>query len=366
MTTTKKTAYTDTIRTHTVRRRLIGSAALLGLAAALAGCGHGSQSAQTGTTGGGTGGATPAGGGKALQIAVIPKGTSHEYWKSIHAGANKAMQELDTQGTPINILWKGPAREDDRNAQIDVVQTFVAQQVSGMVLAPLDSQALVQPVHEAVGQKIPIVIIDSSLNSTDYTSFVSTDNQKGGLLGGQQLAKVLGGKGRVLLLRYQQGSASTEQREAGFLAAMKQNPGITIVSQDQYAGATVDTAYKSAQNVLSRFGTQVDGIFTPNESSTRGMRLALNDAGLLHKVKFVGFDASPDLITDLKAGELQGLVVQNPFKMGYLGVKTLVASIKGQKVDKTIDTGVTLVTPDNLTTPDVQTLINPPLDQYLK
>lgn len=337
------------------------AAALLGLMAALAGCNH---TTETGTGGTVTPSVAPV--GKSLRIAVIPKGTTHEYWKSIHAGAVKAQQELAAKGTAVEILWKGPAREDDRNAQIDVVQTFLSQKVDGIVLAPLDSQALASPVADAAKQKIPVVIMDSGLNSTDYSSFVATDNKKGGLLAGQLLAKVLGGKGKVIMIRYQQGSASTEQREVGFLDAMKAAPGITLISTDQFAGPTVDTAYKSSQNVLSRFGTQVNGIFMPNESSTRGMLLALKDASLLGKVKFVGFDSSADLIAALKANQLQGLVVQNPFKMGYLSLLTAVSAIKGEKVDKNIDTGVTLVTPENMSTPEIQTLLNPPIDQYLK
>ncbi len=337
------------------------AAALLGLMAALAGCNH---TKETGTGGASTPSVAPV--GKSLRIAVVPKGTTHEYWKSIHAGAVKAQQELAAKGTNVELLWKGPAREDDRNAQIDVVQTFLSQKVDGIVLAPLDSQALVSPVADAAKQKIPVVIIDSGLNSTDYTSFVATDNKKGGLLAGQQLAKVLGGKGKVIMIRYQQGSASTEQREAGFLDAMKAAPGITLISADQYAGPTVDTALKSSQNVLSRFGSQVNGIFMPNESSTRGMLLALKDAGLVGKVKFVGFDSSADLVDALKAKQLQGLVVQNPFKMGYLSLLTTVSAINGEKFEKSIDTGVTLVTPENMSTPEIQTLLNPPIDQYLK
>ncbi len=351
------------------RKKSLGAAvALLALAAALTGCGHnGGTTTTTPPPGGGpTSQAAPAPGGKTLQIAVIPKGTTHEYWKSVHAGANKAQQELTQAGTPINILWKGSVREDDRNGQIDVVETFLAQQVDGIVLAPLDSQALVRPVQDAVKQKVPVVIIDSGLNGSDYTSMAATDNEKGGLLGGQQLAKLMGGKGRVLLLPYAQGSASTEGREKGFMEAMKQNPGITVLSGNQYGGPTTDTAYKTSQNLLARYGSQTDGVFASNETNTRGMRLALKDAGLLGKVKFVGFDASADLVQALQAKEIQALVVQDPFKMGYVGVKTLVQVIQGQKVPKSIDTGVTLVTLDNLNTPDVKTLLNPPLDQYLK
>jgi len=341
------------------------AAALLGLTAALAGCGHGSGSAG----GGGTapaGGAAPAAGGAALQIAVIPKGTSHEYWKSIHAGAQEAAQDLGGQGTTVNIIWKGPEKEDDRNGQISIVENFITQKVSGMVLAPLDKDALKGSVGDAAGHKIPVVIIDSALSGTDYTSFCATDNEKGGELGGDRLAKLLNGKGRVLLLPYAQGSASTEAREAGFMAAMKRNPGITILSSNQYGGPTTEKAQQVSQNLLIRYGSQVDGVFASNETNTRGMRNALKDKGLLGKVKFVGFDAAPDLVDTLKAGDMQGLVVQNPFKMGELGVTTLVDSIQGKKVDKSVDTGVALVTPETIGDPKLQEYLHPPIDQYLK
>jgi ribose transport system substrate-binding protein len=349
--------------THTQgRRRLIG-AALLTLAVGLAGC-------HSGTTGSGTAPTTTptgtGGGGPILQIAVIPKGTSHEYWKSIHAGAMKAQQDLAKQKTNINIIWKGTESEGDRNGQVNIVEGFVTQHVDGIVLAPLDSQALVTPVHDAVSRKIPVVIIDSSLNGTDWVSFDATDNEKGGELAGAQLGKVLGGKGNIIVLPYAQGSASTEAREKGFHEAISKFPGIKILSDNQYGGPTSDTAQKAAQNLLTRYGTQVNGVFASNESNTRGMRLALQQANLLHKVKFVGFDAAPDLVQALQADELQGLVVQNPFKMGEIGVTTVVSAIQGKTVPKTIDTGVALVTKDNMAQPDMQQYLKPPIDQYLK
>lgn len=338
--------------------------AAAGLMALLAGCGQHSASNSSGGTGGGGGSA--GGGSGTLQIAVIPKGTSHEYWKSIHAGALKAQQDLAKTGTPINILWKGPEKEDDRNGQVNIVETFITQHVSGMVLAPLDNQALVTPVQDAVGHKIPVVIVDSALNTTAYSSFCATDNEKGGELAGQQMGKLLNGKGRVVVLAYAQGSASTEARESGFLTAIKKFPGITILSSNQYGAPSTDAAYKTSQNLLARFGTQTDGVFASNETNTRGMRLALKDANLLGKVKFVGFDAAPDLVAALKAGEIQGIVVQNPFKMGEVGVTTLVSAIQGKTVAKNVDTGVALVTADNMSQPAMQEYLNPPIAQYLK
>ena len=342
-------------------------AVLLGLTAALAGCGHGDGGGSA--TGGSTapaGGGTSAAGTTALQIAVIPKGTSHEYWKSIHAGAMKAQQELTAKGTPINIIWKGTESEGDRNGQVTIVQNFITQKVSGMVLAPLDKDALKSPVHDAADHKIPVVIIDSSLTGSDYASFCATDNYKGGTLAGKKMGELLGGKGNVIVLSYALGSASTEAREKGFLDAVKGFPGITVLSSNQYGGPTTEVAQKTSGNLLARYGAQVNGIFASNETNTRGMRLALKDKGLLGKVKFVGFDAAPDLVDALKAGEMQGLVVQNPFKMGELGVTTLVDSIQGKTVPKTVDTGVALVTAETLTAPDMQEYLHPPIDQYLK
>jgi ribose transport system substrate-binding protein len=304
---------------------------------------------------------------KKFQIAVIPKGTTHEFWKSIHAGAVKAERELKGQGLDVSIIWKGPIREDDREQQIQVVEGFLSQGVNGIVLAPLDSKALVRPVEEAKNAGIPTVIFDSALDSTNITSYVATDNEKGGRLAAEQLGKILDGKGRVLMLRYQEGSASTEARERGFLAGMKEKySNITVVSSDQYAGPTRDTAKGAAENLLNRFGNEIDGIFCSNESAAAGMLLALQDLGKAGRVKFVGFDASQVFLDAMKRHEMDGFVLQNPFEMGYRAVKTMVDALRGQQVPKVIDTGVTMITPENMDTADSKRLLNPPLAEYLQ
>jgi ribose transport system substrate-binding protein len=304
---------------------------------------------------------------KKITIAVIPKGTTHEFWKSIHAGSNKAAAELKAQGTEIEVIWKGPLREDDREQQIQVVEGFAAQGVSGIVLAPLDNRALVRPVADARRAGVPTVIIDSGLESDEIVSFVATDNYKGGTLAADRMGQLLGGKGKVIMLRYAEGSASTTEREQGFLDQIKKNfPEIELISTDQYAQATRDTAKRASENLLNRFGDQVQGIFTPNESSTMGMLLALEDIGKAGKVSFVGFDVSQKFIDSLNGESLHGIVVQNPFNMGYLGVKTMVDNLLGRPVEKKIDTGVMMVTKENMQTPEVQTLLRPPLDEYLK
>jgi ribose transport system substrate-binding protein len=306
-------------------------------------------------------------GKKKFTIAVIPKGTTHEFWKSIHAGSNKAASELTAQGTEVEVIWKGPIREDDREQQIQVVEGFAAQGISGIVLAPLDNRALVRPVSEAGRAGVPTVIIDSGLESNDFVSFVATDNRKGGTLAADRMGQLLNGKGKVLVLRYAEGSASTTEREEGFISEIKQKfPEIELVSTNQYAGATRDTAKRAAENLLNTYADQVQGIFTPNESSTAGMLLALQDIGKAGKVSFVGFDSSQTFIDAINANQLHGIVVQNPFNMGYLGVRTMVDNLLGKPVSKQIDTGVMLVTKENMQSPEVQTLLHPPLDQYLK
>jgi ribose transport system substrate-binding protein len=297
-----------------------------------------------------------AGAGRTLRIAVIPKGTTHEFWKSIHAGAARAARELG-----VEILWKGPQKEDDRAQQITVVEDFISRGVDGIVLAPLDDRALMRPVQDAVREGIPVVVIDSGLQGRDYVSYVATDNFQGGVLAARRLGGLLGGRGRIFLIRYQEGSASTEQREAGFLQTITAEfPAIELLVKDQYAGATTETAYQLAENLLSRF-PDVEGIFAPNESSTFGTLRALQESRLAGRVAFVGFDSSPKLVQGLRDGHIQGLVIQNPDKMGYLGVKTMVAFVRGEPVEPVIDTGVVLATKDNMDSPAIAALLSPDL-----
>ena len=338
-------------------RRSAGAALLLVIA--LAGCSGGAESGSKDAAAGG-------GAGKALTVAVVPKGTTHEFWRAIHAGAAQAAQELSASGDSVRIIWKGPLREDDREQQVQVVEGFTSQGVSGIVLAPLDDRALVRPVEEAKNAGVPTVIIDSGLQSDQIVSFISTDNYKGGELCAERLGTLLGGKGKVLVLRYQEGSASTTEREKGFIDKMKSAyPGITLVSSDQYAGATRETAKRTSENLLNRYGNELAGVFTPNESSTDGMLLALQDIAKAGKIRHVGFDASTTLLDAMRARHLDGLAVQNPMKMGYLGVKTMVAHLRNQPVEKRIDTGVALVTPENMDEPASKELTNPPVERYL-
>jgi ribose transport system substrate-binding protein len=222
-----------------------------------------------------------------------------------------------------------------------------------------------------MSRKIPVVIFDSGLKGDNYVSFVATDNVKGGRMAGERIAESLGGKGNVVLLRYAEGHDSTGKREQGFLEALAAHPGIKVVSSNQYAGTDVEGAYKKAESLLTSLkrpdgSLGVDGMFCANESSTFAVMRVLQENGWANKVKFVGFDASPNLVKGLRDGALDGLIVQDPVQMGYLGVKTMVAHIKGEKVERTIDTGVHLATHDNMDQPEMKSLLSPDLSQWLK
>lgn len=311
----------------------------------------------------GSGSGSGAGGAKPLKIAVIPKGTTHEFWKSVHAGAVKASKELG-----VEIVWKGPLKEDDLQQQIEVVQSFVAQGVSGIVLAPLNDKGLAPAVRDAVAAKVPVVIFDSDLQGDAFTSFVATDNLAAGKLAGERMATLLDKKGKVVVLRYQEGSASTTLREQGFLDALKAYPDIQIVSENQHGGATTESASSASENLLVSLKAAeggVTGVFCPNESTTFGMLLALEKATLAGKVKFLGFDASDKLVTALEAGKIDGLVVQNPFRMGELALTTIVKHLRGEKVERRIDTGARIVDKATMAQPEVKELLKPDLKKWL-
>ncbi|MCU0797156.1 MAG: substrate-binding domain-containing protein [Akkermansiaceae bacterium] len=292
-----------------------------------------------------------------LRIAVIPKGTTHIYWKSVEAGAMKAADELG-----VKVTFIGPQREDDRSQQIDLVKNQSLQN-DAVVLAPLDAVALRDAAKEVADKGKPVVIIDSSLadGSAFIASYVATDNVECGRIGARAIAASIGEKGKVAMLRYMQGSASTEQREQGFLEEIAKYPGIEVVSSEQFAGATASDAQNTATNLVTRLTEggemTVQGIFCSNQTSTYGMLQALRGKNLAGKVKFVGVDCDATFIDALKKGEMQGTVLQDPVNMGYLGVKTAVSKLKGETVEAVIDTGATLVTPDNLADPKIDALV---------
>ena len=284
-------------------------------------------------------------------IAVIPKGTTHIYWQSVRAGAEAAGKEFGYE-----IQWNGPERETDRERQIQIIEDFIVQKVDGVVLAPLDKDALVPSVEKLASLHIPCAIIDSGVATDKEITFAATDNYQGGVLAARRMGKALEGKGNVIVLKYVPGSASTTDRENGFIETIqKEFPGMKIVDS-KYGQDTVETALQAAEDMLTR-NKDVQGFYACNASTAVAALQALQSQNR-PEIKMVGFDAEKALINGLKAGQIDALVVQNPYKMGYEGVKAVAMTIKGQPVEKKIDTGVTVVTKDSLDQPEVKALLN--------
>jgi ribose transport system substrate-binding protein len=284
---------------------------------------------------------------------VIPKNTTHVYWKAVEAGAREGAKEAGLQ-----MKWKGSAKEEDPAEQIQFLEQFVSEGIAGIIVAPIDEVALRQPVTAAMQKGIP-VIIDSTLKAEpieDFVSSVSTNNYGAGEMAGEHLGKLLDGKGKVVLFRFKQGSASAGQQEAGFLEAIEKVPDIQVLLGDHCSGTTAPDAQSTALKMLDKL-KKADGIFCSTEQSTFGLLSALKAKKLARNKKIVGFDASQRLMEALRSGEIQALVAQNPKKMGHQAVKVLVARMKGEKVPAFVDTGAAVVTMENLETPEIQALL---------
>jgi ribose transport system substrate-binding protein len=314
------------------------------------------------------------------RIAVVPKGLTHEFWQSIRRGAERAAADLKAEdGIRVEILWDGPSKESDAQDQIKIINQKSSQGIQGLVLAPQDSKAMVPSVEQCVANNIPVVVIDSGLDEAVLkekpdliVKYVATNNFNGGWKAAEELVKVLEKEGktepRLILFRYQPGSESTDQREDGFLKRIekfneKEGKKIKIISDDKYAGATVETAEKEAGPLLSQLGGQgIDGIFAVNESATSGMLNAMRSQNLSKKIHLVGFDSSEPLWQAVREGDVDGLIVQDPYRMGYLGVWTLVKHLKGYAVNldyKQLSTGEYYLTKDNLDSDEMKGKFSP-------
>ncbi len=298
-------------------------------------------------------GAADAGGGKKkYTIAVLPKGVGHQFWLTVRAGADAAGKDLNAQ-----IIWNGPDKETEIAKQINIVQDMISRKVDAIVMAACDENALIDVLNQAMDAGIPVITIDSGVKSDRPLSFVATDNIAAAKLAADALAGLIGGKGEVGIITIVPGAATSEMREQGFKDGAAKYPGMKIVSV-----LPCDSDAAKAMSVTEDMMTahpNLAGIFAESEPGAVGAAQAIEAANKAGQIKIVGFDASGEEIAALQRGTIQALVVQSPFKMGYDGVKAAIDAIEGRPVEKRIDTGVTIITKENLNTPDVQKLINP-------
>jgi ribose transport system substrate-binding protein len=286
-------------------------------------------------------------------IAVIPKGTSHLFWVSVQTGAQAAGKEFG-----VEIVWNGPAQETEYSRQIQILDSMVARHVDGIVVAANERKALVGSIDRAAAAGIPLTVFDSAVDTTNYLSYVATDNVEGGRLGARTLGNLLGGKGKVAMIMHAPGSASTMDREAGFNEVMaKEFPNIQVVAS-QFGMSDRAKAMAASENILTAH-PDLDGIFASSEPSSVGAALAIKSRGLSGKVKLVAFDSSDGMIEDLKGGTINAMVVQDPFKMGFEAVRTVVDKLNGKTPPKRVDLAARVIRKEDLEKPEIKQLLSP-------
>lgn len=292
--------------------------------------------------------------------AVIPKGQAHIFWQTVHAGARAAAQEAG-----VEIMWNGPATEADFARQIAIVDDAINRRVAGILLAPADRDALVPAIRRARQAEIPLSIFDSGANTEDYVSFVATDNYGGGVMAARRLAEILGGKGRVAMVAVMPGGASTLERERGFKETLeKEFPAVKLVAW-QFGMSDRARSLAVTEDILTAH-PDLDGLFASNESSTLGASQAVKARNLGGKIKIVGFDSSPSLVDDLRAGVIDSLVLQDPFQIGFQGLRTLLDHREEKNPARRIDLPPTLLVRDNLDDPQIQKLLDPDPGRHLR
>lgn len=338
--------------------QLVGMAALAFVAVSGLGCpkGESGTSAETPKTANAKPNAADSG-GKALQIALIPKGTTSSFWQTVKAGAEKGAGEANA-----TIIFQGPTEETETVKQKDIIEAQITKKVDAIVMAACDAKALVPTVKKAQDAGIPVIMIDSGIDPDTSVKFIATDNKKGGAAAADALAKLIGDAGgEVGLLPFIKGAGSSDDRENGFKEQLAKYPKLKLVIT-LYSNSDVNKG-QEATNAMVTSNPNLKGIFAANQNGGVGAAQALKQKGLAGKVKLVAYDAGDEEIAALKAGTVQALIVQRPFEMGYQGVKAAVEAIKSKTVrsDKPekVDTGVTVVTMDNFNQTDIQSLLYP-------
>lgn len=292
-------------------------------------------------------------------VGVVPKGANHIFWQTVHAGAVKAAREFK-----LEVEWNAPTLEIDSSRQIEIVDSMINRRVAGIALAPVDKNALVGVVERAAKVGIPVAIFDSDIDTNQRLTYVATDNTEGGRMAARRLGQILGGKGVVGVIGFMAGSASTMEREQGFQQEMQSKfPGIEVLPV-QFGMADRAKAMAVTENVLTAHAN-LAGLFADNESSSSGAVQAIKSRNA-KQVKLVAFDASDQLIDDLRAGYIDSLVVQNPFKMGYEATRAIGMKLAGETPGKHMDSGATLVRLEDLDKPEIKALLFPDIQQYLR
>ena len=288
------------------------------------------------------------------EVAVIVKTVNSTFWQNVQKGATDANKEA----AGYSMTFQGPASESAIADQVNMVENAVNRKVAGIVLAPSDPDALVPALKKAWEAKIPVVLIDSMLSEAGkryYQSFLATDNEKAGELSAKALIDKVGKTGKIAVMSYVAGAGSEIGRVGGFTKYIKANSQLEIVGT-YYSQSQMATALNQTTDVLAAH-PDLKGIFGANEPTAIGMGRAITQAGKAGRVVAVGFDGNQDLQNFVKDGTQEAIAVQGSYQMGYLGVQSVVKLVAKQPVPEFLDTGVVIVTKDNIEKPEAKNVL---------
>lgn len=351
-------AYTRNVRP----RRAALAASIAGVTVLASACG-GAVGVRDSGGGGSQAGGTQTKSGP-LTIGAVPKSLGLSFWTTVEKGAKCAAKKAKGE---VTVQWTGPTKETKVSQQIDILRNLMTKQVDGIAYAATDAKALAPVTKEALDQGIPVAMFDSGTNpQPDNVPLYATDNKAAAVEAAHRMAEELGsGKQQVAIIQFQPGASTNTARVSGFKKGLKQHSNIELVDI-QASHSSVTTARRVTADILTAH-PELDGIFAANEPSVLGAVQAVEAAGKTGDIVMIGWDAAKDEIAALKAGKISTLVVQNPFKMGYLSVKNLIEHIRTGEKMKSQDTGVTFVTQENINSEKVQAVLhascaNPPVD----
>ena len=293
-------------------------------------------------------------------IPLIVKHTGNYYFAIVSAGARKAAEELG-----INTPVQGPTSFSDIQGQIGILENAVSSGATAIVIAPLEYSALGGPIDEAA-ESVPVIAVDSAADSEAITAMVTTDNVEGGRQAAVALADAVAAahgtpEGKVALIVGLAGQSTFDQRVRGFKEKLEADyPGLEIIAE-RIAGGQATEAVNIMTDLLT-VHPDIRGIFAPDLVTGAGAGQAVLENDVQDQVKIVAFDSDEKLVQFLSDGVIAALIVQDPFRMGYEGVKAAYAAAHGEAVEKLIDTGVNVITKENMSSERSQELLSPKVD----
>jgi ribose transport system substrate-binding protein len=286
-----------------------------------------------------------------MYIPLISKGFQHQFWQAVKSGADKAAAEFG-----VDVTFEGPDTEAQVDKQIDMLSAALAKHPRAIGFAALDSQAAIPLLKKAQSENIPVIAFDSGVDSDIPVTTCSTDNVAAAALAADKMAEMIGDSGKVALVVHDQTSRTGIDRRDGFVNEMKEkHPNVEIVDIQYGAGDQLQSTEITKSIIAAN--PDIKGIFGANEGSALGVVNGVKETGNVGKIVIIGYDSGKGQKQAIMDGVMAGAITQNPVGIGYETVKAAVAAVKGEPVEKHIDTGFYWYDKSNMEDPKIAAVL---------